>query len=104
MKVLRLLALVLLLLAPSILQARWIKDKVLYTVADAGNVEFSHYRHLEILGNNCPSCHNDIFHIVTAKNPETTMKTMEEGKSCGACHNGTKAFTVADNCDACHAQ
>jgi len=29
---------------------------------------------------------------------------MEEGKSCGACHNGTKAFTVADNCDSCHAQ
>ena len=44
MKALWLPALVLLLLAPFSSQARWIKDKILYTVADAGDVEFSHYR------------------------------------------------------------
>ncbi len=90
------------LIVPASLQARWIKDKILYRIEDAGNVEFSHYRHLEIIGNDCPSCHNDIFHIVTAKNPKFKMKDMEQGKSCGACHNGKQAFSVADDCDACH--
>ena len=33
-----------------------------------------------------------------------TMKDMNEGKFCGACHNGTKAFDVKDaaNCGKCH--
>jgi c(7)-type cytochrome triheme protein len=30
-----------------------------------------------------------------------TMKDMEAGKFCGACHNGTKAFAVKD-CAKCH--
>jgi len=29
-----------------------------------------------------------------------TMKQMEEGKSCGACHDGKGAFTVSANCGA----
>jgi c(7)-type cytochrome triheme protein len=28
-----------------------------------------------------------------------TMKDMEAGKGCGACHNGTKAFGVKDPAD-----
>lgn len=99
-----LVILLVLLAAPLSLQARWIKDIELFQVKDAGKVEFSHYRHLEILGNNCPSCHNEIFHIVTSKNPEFSMKDMEKAKACGACHDGKQAFSVADkdNCDACH--
>jgi c(7)-type cytochrome triheme protein len=33
-----------------------------------------------------------------------TMKDMEAGKFCGACHNGTKAFGVKDaaSCAKCH--
>jgi c(7)-type cytochrome triheme protein len=30
-----------------------------------------------------------------------TMDDMEIGQSCGACHNGEKAFGV-ENCDPCH--
>ena len=30
------------------------------------------------------------------------MADMEKGKTCGACHNGNKAFTVAGNCGNCH--
>jgi c(7)-type cytochrome triheme protein len=30
------------------------------------------------------------------------MAEMEKGKSCGSCHNGKKAFTVAANCGSCH--
>jgi c(7)-type cytochrome triheme protein len=102
MKLQWLVALLLLSTVPSTLSARWITDKVVFVCEDAGNVEFSHYRHLEILGNNCPSCHNEIFQIVASKNPDFTMSAMEKGKSCGACHDGNQAFTVSDNCDACH--
>ena len=28
---------------------------------------------------------------------------MEDGKSCGFCHNGKKAFSVAEDCTTCHA-
>ncbi len=97
-----LVALMLLVVTPSVLSARWITDKVIFETEDAGPAEFSHYRHLEILGNNCPSCHNEIFHIVTSKNLDFSMADMEKGKSCGACHDGKKAFTVSDNCDTCH--
>ena len=97
-----LIALVLLGFVPAPLYARWIKDIIVYECGDAGKVEFSHYRHLETLGNNCPTCHNEIFQIVTSKNPDFTMSAMEKGKSCGACHNGKKAFSVSDDCDNCH--
>jgi c(7)-type cytochrome triheme protein len=30
------------------------------------------------------------------------MKAMEQGKSCGACHNGKVAFSVKENCESCH--
>ena len=99
-----LVAITLLLFFPAILSARWIQDKITYQVEATGQVEFSHYSHLEALGKNCPTCHNTIFNIVAEKNPAFTMADMEKGKSCGACHNGTKAFAVKDkaNCSTCH--
>ncbi len=100
---LRWFAVALLLAAlPATLQARWIQDKVIYETKAAGKVEFSHYNHLEAVGKNCPSCHNSIFHIVAEKNPTFTMADMEKGKSCGACHNGTRAFGVKEDCSSCH--
>jgi c(7)-type cytochrome triheme protein len=30
------------------------------------------------------------------------MEEMGEGKSCGACHDGSAAFSVEDNCESCH--
>ncbi len=90
---------------PSVLYARWIKDKVYLQTDAVGKVEFSHYTHLEMesIGNNCPTCHNNIFHIVTKKNPAYTMTDMEEGKACGFCHNGEQAFSVKGDCTTCHA-
>jgi c(7)-type cytochrome triheme protein len=96
------LLIVLLVAVPSVLHARWIKDKVYLETGEVGKVEFSHFSHLEAVGKNCPACHNGIYHIVARNNPAVTMKEMEKGKSCGACHNGRKAFTVAENCAACH--
>lgn len=51
----------------------------------------------------CAACHPALFKM--KKGSETmTMKDMEAGKSCGACHNGTKAFGVKDaaTCAKCH--
>lgn len=94
----------LLAFCPTLVLARWIQDKVVMPVAATGPVEFSHYNHLEAVGKNCPTCHNTLFDIVSAKNPTTTMAEMGKGKSCGACHNGSKAFAVSDNknCSTCH--
>jgi c(7)-type cytochrome triheme protein len=38
------------------------------------------------------------------KGGKYTMKEMEEGKACGTCHNGEKAFGVKDKegCGKCH--
>ena len=96
------LSIALLIGTPSSLYARWIKDKVSIQTVEVGKVEFSHFVHLEAVGNNCPSCHNSIYHIVSKNNPAFTMKEMEAGKACGACHNGKKAFTVKENCSTCH--
>lgn len=100
---LRYLALLaLLLILPSPLFARWIKDIVVMQTAEVGRVEFSHNNHLAALGNNCPSCHNATFEIVTKKNVPVRMTDMEKGASCGLCHNGTKAFSVKGDCATCH--
>ncbi len=90
---------------PSVLYGRWIKDKVYLQTESVGKVEFSHFNHMAMdsVGKNCPTCHNDVFHIVTKKNPSFTMAEMADGQSCGFCHNGRKAFSVAGDCVTCHA-
>ncbi len=98
------LAILILVALPSLLYGRWIKDKVYLQTDSVGKVEFSHFSHMEkdSIGKNCPTCHNEPFHIVTEKNPTFTMKDMEEGKSCGVCHDGDTAFGVAGDCTTCH--
>jgi c(7)-type cytochrome triheme protein len=101
MKSRALLIVLLLIVLPTSLYARWITDQVVYPVDATGPTAFSHFNHLDAVGQNCPSCHNSIFHIVAAKNPTFSMKEMKQGKSCGACHNGRRAFSVND-CSSCH--
>ncbi len=48
----------------------------------------------------CNECHTAIFKMKKGAD-KMTMKDMEAGKYCGACHNGTKAFSVKD-CAKCH--
>lgn len=93
----------LILLIASTAYGRWIKDKAYMQTKDVGQVEFSHYNHLEAVGSDCPTCHNDIFNIVVKKNPTYTMADMKKGKSCGACHNGKRAFATDEDCTICHA-
>ena len=51
----------------------------------------------------CNECHPALFKMKKGSTA-MTMKDMEAGKFCGACHNGTKAFAVNDaaKCGSCH--
>ncbi len=54
-------------------------------------------------GLKCSDCHTKVFPM--RKTPgEFKMADMKAGKNCGACHNGTKAFSTSDaaNCSKCH--
>ncbi len=57
-------------------------------------------------GLTCIDCHRKIFSKMSkgAPSAKMTMKEMEAGKYCGACHDGIKAFSVTDkiNCKRCH--
>ncbi|MRR37531.1 cytochrome C, partial [bacterium] len=70
-----------------------------YKVSGAGPVKFSHEVHLGMYS--CNACHTKIFKAGRSAKV-VTMLEMEKGKSCGACHDGKKAFSVRENCLKCH--
>lgn len=72
---------------------------VIYELRGAGNVLFSHEAH-SAEGIKCMTCHARIYAEKGRK--KMTMARMEKGDSCGACHNGKKAFDVKRNCARCH--
>lgn len=93
----------LLLTLPTILYARWDKNLVQMRSDATGVIAFDHYNHFDALGSKkCTTCHHEIFNRDMSKNPDFTMQDMEQGKSCGACHNGELAFSVQDDCATCH--
>lgn len=99
----RLIVICLLLLAvPSILYARWSKNQIDIEGDAFGVVVFDHKDHFDYLGEMlCTNCHQEIFAMDLSENPDFTMEEMEQGQSCGACHNGEQAFAV-ENCSSCH--
>lgn len=76
-------------------------DKVPVVIPDFGTLEFPHKPHLGLY--TCSDCHNKLFIAKSGKNPHITMKQMEEGKSCGVCHDGKTGFSVKGDCTKCHA-
>ncbi len=77
-----------------------VRDAVFKT-KNAGKVVFNHGDHLKQKGlaNNCRACHDAIFDLKNKKH--YSMADMEKGKSCGACHDGKKAFSSGE-CVRCH--
>jgi len=68
---------------------------------------FSHRVHVEDMGLDCDSCHPDIFQQkrgAAVAAGDYTMKSLEEGKYCGTCHDGDTAFGVTEpeTCVTCH--
>jgi c(7)-type cytochrome triheme protein len=66
---------------------------------------FSHEKHI-FAGVHCRDCHKKLFPSkkgATDVNNALTMKAMENGKFCGVCHDGGKAFkVVGKHCLKCH--
>ncbi len=71
-----------------------------------GAVTFSHARHLAKVGK-CSTCHMRDFKLKRGASGPITLEAKQEGKFCGACHDGKTMFNGAvvfpiDQCDACH--
>lgn len=50
----------------------------------------------------CNACHEELFKMKAGAN-EVSMDLIQEGKSCGTCHNGKAAFeSNFDTCPRCH--
>lgn len=63
---------------------------------------FPHWAHR--INFKCYVCHDAIFQMKAGAN-SITMEDMQQGKVCGACHNGKIAFPAGfDTCDRCHHQ
>ena len=73
---------------------------ITFDVKGSKPVIFSHDGHVG-MGLNCQDCHDKLF-VTKEKHKKATMKNMKKGKSCGACHNGKKAFSVKSDCNKCH--
>lgn len=69
----------------------------------AGKVVFSGDVHGKT-GNKCADCHQKGLFKMKKGADVFTMKDLEAGNYCGACHNGAKAFSVKDpaSCAKCH--
>ncbi len=59
----------------------------------------SHDAHPGMFG--CYEGHPDAFMPKRGANL-ANMEDMESGESCGACHDGSTAFGVTEDCEACH--
>ena len=66
-----------------------------------GDVVFSHEAHVDGMSQACTDCHDKLY-TSSKQLKSVTMKQMRSGKSCGACHNGKKAFSVKGDCAKCH--
>lgn len=73
-----------------------------YAGGGAGKVVFDGKTHAD-KGLKCNDCHTKIFKMKKGS-AEMKMKDINEGKFCGECHNGTKAFKASDpaSCVKCH--
>lgn len=68
-------------------------------------VLFSHDNHSEDMGIDCESCHNELFSMESGaaqENEDFNHASMDKGNYCGACHDGSTAFTYDTRCTSCH--
>lgn len=71
-----------------------------------GQVTFSHEQHKAKV-DKCTTCHMKHFKMKRGTSGQITLAAKQEGKLCGACHDGktamggTVVFSI-DQCDTCH--
>ena len=68
-----------------------------------GKVTFSHEKHVA-KSPKCTACHVQVFKMKRGATPDINMAAMNEGRSCGTCHNGKEIFSTNDKaaCSKCH--
>jgi c(7)-type cytochrome triheme protein len=76
-------------------------EDILFNRSPLGPVVFSHNRHVQDHNLECDQCHPGLYPTQGRSKP-VGMSEMFDGKSCGACHNGRKAFAVQGDCSKCH--
>lgn len=79
--------------------------EILLPVQGAKAVLYSHEFHVGKARIGCKECHYKVY-TNRANHKVVTMEEMRGGKSCGFCHNGTRAFSVAKSghCIRCHSR
>jgi c(7)-type cytochrome triheme protein len=79
---------------------------IVFSVSGAASVLFSHDAHVGAHKIGCTECHYAVYQRSHASHQVATMADMQKGRSCGACHNGDRAFSVAapQQCGRCHSQ
>jgi c(7)-type cytochrome triheme protein len=83
---------------PSVGVARGPQEAITIGTGDS-SVKFIHVTHTNKF--TCNECHTKLFALIKGQN-KITMAAIYQGRSCGACHNGKKAFS-SDRCEKCHA-
>jgi c(7)-type cytochrome triheme protein len=73
--------------------------ELLFVEKSTGNVLFSHTFHTGAF--TCVDCHKSLYKTARSK-VKVSMQEMEQGRSCGACHDGKTAFSVKEKCEVCH--
>jgi c(7)-type cytochrome triheme protein len=73
-----------------------------FTGSPKGVVVFDGQAHKNA-GITCGDCHNPaVFPYMKKGSVKIVMSDLYAGKYCGKCHDGKKAFAIADNCVRCH--
>jgi c(7)-type cytochrome triheme protein len=75
---------------------------IVFKSEKAKDVTFSHDFHVTKQKLTCQKCHPGIYAMSKSKNKPVTMAEINQGKSCGTCHNGKEAFVPQGNCAKCH--
>jgi len=77
--------------------------EIVFSVEGMASVLYSHDFHVTKAKLKCSECHYALF-TNHAQHKVVGMAGMQKGRSCGACHNGKRAFDVADqkHCVSCH--
>lgn len=75
---------------------------IIFDAKGTGKALFSHDQHVS-RGFACTGCHPSLY-VTSEKHKQTTMAQMQKGQSCGACHNGKRAFSVKSDCQKCHSK
>jgi c(7)-type cytochrome triheme protein len=69
------------------------------------SVLFTHQVHVNQKKISCDQCHGGLFDMEALKaelKKDFNMESLNQGKYCGACHNGNKAFASDTQCARCH--